>query len=254
MATLASGIRSEIERERSFFLKLALAMAFVLVAGFSFNVAAGRSTFAAPLLLHVHALVFFGWLVLFVTQSFLAASGSVRLHRRLGVLALLWVPVMVVLGLAVTRHSVRAIGGPPFFDTNEFLFGNSIGLLAFALTVGAALVMRARPDWHRRLMCGAMAGLTGPGFGRLLPMPFLIPWGWWVAAVVAPMMFILVGMVWDWRRKGRIHAAWLWGAGILIGSQLMADAIAYSPMGLAITRDMVAGTPGAMRDMRAFFP
>ena len=254
MATIASGTRSEIDRERSFFLKMALAMAFVIVAGFSFNLVTGRSTFAAPVLLHVHAFVFFGWVVLYVTQAFLVAGGSVHLHRRLGVLALLWVPIMVVLGLAVTRHSLRAIGGPPFFDMNEFLFGNSLGLFAFAITVGAALMLRGRPDWHRRLMCCAMASLTGPGFGRLLPMPFLIPWGWWISAVAMPMIFILIGMVRDQRGYRRVHPAWLWGAGVLIASQILADAIAYSPLGLQMTRDLVAGTPGALRGMQAFFP
>jgi hypothetical protein len=254
MATAAYGTKSEINLERAFFLKMAIAMALVIVAGFSLNLALGRSSFGAPLLVHIHAVTFFGWVVLYVTQSFLVVGGSVALHRRLGVLALLWVPAMVVLGTVMTFHSLRAIGGPPFFDMNEFLFGNIIGIALFGVLAVMAIAMRAQSDWHRRLMFCAMALLTGPGFGRLLPMPFLIPWGWWISAVGMPMIFIAIGMLRDQRRRGRIHPAWPWSVGLLIGSQLLADVAAYSPIGIEITRNVVAGTPGAVRDMRAFFP
>lgn len=254
MATIAPGTKSEVSLERGFFLKMAFAMTFVLVAGFSFNVAAGRSTFDAPLLIHAHAFTFFGWVVLYVTQAILVTGGSVQLHQRLGIAALLLVPLMVVLGIVTTVYVLQAKGGPPFFDMNEFLFANSLGILAFAVIVLLALRMRTRSDWHKRLMFCAMASLTGPGLGRLLPMPFLIPWGWWIASVALPMTFVLIGILRDARRRGRIHSAWFLGAGIFIASQLLASVIAYSPMGIEYTRDLVAGTAGAQRQMEAFFP
>jgi hypothetical protein len=254
VATIASSSRSLLERERLFFFKMAIAMALVIVAGFSFNLAAGRSTFAAPPIFHIHAFVFFGWVLLYVAQNALVVTGSIGLHRTLGWLALAWLPAMLGLGVALTLHSVRTTGGPPFFDLNEFLFGNSLGLVAFVGTALAAIILRKRSDWHRRLMCCAMASMTGPGFGRLLPMPFLIPWGWWIASVGVPMIFAVIGIMADKRRRGRVHPAWLWGAGALIASQLLADAIAYSPVGYALTERVVAGTPGADRDMRAHFP
>jgi len=254
MATIASGQRPALERERGFFLYMALAMAGVIVAGFSVNLAMGRSSFSVPLLFHVHAFVFFGWVALYVAQNLLVVTGSVALHRRLGWLALLFLPLMVGLGTALTVHSLRASGGPPFFDANEFLFGNILGIVAFAGIATAAIMLRRRSDWHRRLMCCAMATLTGPGFGRLLPMPLLIPWVWWIAAVVTPGLFMLIGIIADRRRTGRVHGAWLWGFAALAGSQLLADAIAYSPAGLEIVRGVMAGTPGAAAEMRAHFP
>ncbi len=254
MATIASGGRSVLQRERIFFLKMAIAMAAVIVAGFSFNLVAGRSTFAVPLIFHVHAFVFFGWLVLYVMQNALVASGSIGLHRRLGFLALAWIPAMVGLGIAMTVHSLRFTGGPFFFDQNEFLFGNTLGIIVFAVIAFWAIWLRQRADWHRRLMCCAMAALTGPGFGRLLPMPFLIPWGWWIASVGVPLIFVVIGIVADKRRIGRVHVAWFLGAGALIASQLLADAIAYSPIGYEMTRNVIAGTPGADRGMPAYLP
>jgi hypothetical protein len=254
MATISALMPSELKRERLFFFYMALAMAAVIVAGFSFNLAVGRSSFAVPILVHVHAFVFFGWVVLYLLQTALVTTGAVVTHRSLGWLALLWIPVMLVLGVAMTLHSVQTMGGPPFFDINEFLFGNIVGIGAFAVVALGGIAMRQRTDWHRRLMCCAMISLTGPGFGRLLPMPFLIPWAWWVAAVGIPLIFALVGVIRDRRRRGNVHPAWWWGIGALIGSQLLADAIAYSPLGYSITQSVIEGTPGAARDMKAFFP
>jgi hypothetical protein len=254
MATTAQPTKSLIERERAFFFYMSIAMALVIVAGFAFNLAAGRSSFSVPIIFHIHAFVFFGWVVLYVLQNGLVATGNVTLHRQLGLLSLAWIPAMTVMGFLMTRQSLQAGGGPPFFDQNEFMFGNSLGILAFAATALAGIAMRRRTDWHRRLMFCAMASITGPGFGRLLPMPFLIPWGWWIVSVAIPLIFPLIGMVADRRRRGRVHQAWLWGIGALVGSQLLADAIAYSPFGILFTQSVVAGTPGAARTMKAHFP
>lgn len=254
MATAAQPTKSLIERERAFFFYMAIAMAIVIVAGFAFNLAAGRSSFAVPIIVHIHAFVFFGWVMLYLIQNGLVATGSVALHRRLGWLALAWIPVMVGLGFMMTLESIRSKGGPPFFDINEFLFGNTLGVGAFAVVALAGIAMRGRTDWHRRLMCCAMISLTGPGFGRLLPMPFLIPWGWWIASVAFPLIFAVVGIAFDRRRRGRIHPAWWWGIGALVGSQVIADGAAYSPAGLSITHYVIDGTPAAARDMKAHFP
>lgn len=241
-----------VSRERKFFFVMACVMGLVIVAGFSSNLLLGRSSFSVPLIHHAHAFVFFGWVILYVLQNGLVAAGNVALHRRLGVLALAWLPAMVALGIAMTVLSVRK-GAPFFFDVHEFLIGNVLGILTFAILAGAAIAMRARADWHRRLMFCSMAILTGPGLGRLLPMPLFIPWAWW-AAIVVSLVFPLVGMAADRRRTGRVHRAWYWGLGAIVGSLLLGDLIAYSTIGTEATRVIVAGTPGADRPFNAFLP
>jgi hypothetical protein len=254
MATRVSTVTSVFEREHRFFFVSACLMALVLVAGFSTSILFHRSSFDSPILFHVHAVTFFGWVVLYLLQSGLAATGSIALHKRLGWLALAWAPAMVVLGTAITVFVLRADGGPFFFAKNEFLFGNPFGILAFAGTVFWAISLRRRTDWHSRLMLCAMASLTGPGFGRLLPMPLLMPFAWWIAAVVFPMLFILAGMIRDRRRTGRVHPAYQWGLALLIGAQVVGQAIAFSPVGYAVTDAITAGAPGAARTMQAAWP
>lgn len=252
MATLAHDARPA-PGEPQFFFKMACAQAAVLVAGFSLHLVAGRSSFAVPLIYHVHAFVFFGWTALFVAQTGLMASGNAALHRRLGWLAALWVPLMVVVGVLMTVASLRRTGGPFFFDANEFLISNPLGLIAFAALVGAAIVMRRRSDWHRRLMIGAMASIMGPGFGRLIPSPFLVPWSWEITNAMA-VIFFAVGMLRDRRVLGRVHPAWYWGLAAAIGWVALGQVLAYSDWGIALTRQVMAGYPGAARPMEAYLP
>lgn len=255
MATLADDPgrrRRSVDQDHRFFLISAIIMAFVLVLGFSTQLMLGRSSFSVPLLYHVHAFVFFGWVVLYVAQTALVAAGSVRLHRTLGWLAVGWIPAMLFVGTSMTIVSARR-GAPFFFDVNEFLFGNPAQLLGFATLAVAAIVMRRRTAWHRRLMSCGMALLTGPGFGRLLPMPLLIPWAWWISFLVT-QLFPVAGMIADRRRSGRIHPAWYYGLAAAFFTQLIGDAIAYSPAGRAIAESVIAGTPGAARPKAAHFP
>lgn len=252
MATLADP-DGQLRSERRFFFTLACAIAAVLVAGFSFQLGAGRSSFAVPLIYHVHAFVFFGWLVLFLIQSWLVDRGQVAQHRQLGRLAAIWIPAMVVIGTMLTVTTMRRTGGPFFFDANEFMIGNPVGLLAFALLVGAAVRLRQRSDWHRRLMLCALASISGPGFGRLLPMPLLIPWGWEISNTIG-LVFVAAGMIRDRRHLGTVHPAWLVGIAAVLGWIALGEVLAYSDWGTALTRQVMAGYPGAARPMQAYLP
>lgn len=252
MATLAESVAPARSEER-FFFRLAGAITLVLVAGFSMQLALGRSSFAVPLAYHVHAVVFFGWLALFLTQSGLAASGNLALHRRLGWLSAVWVPVMVAAAITVTVTSLRRTGGPFFFDANEFLLGNLVGALTFAALVFTAVRMRRRSDWHRRLMIGAMAAITGPGWGRLLPTPLLIPYAWEVTNSIG-MIFIAVGMIRDKRANGRVHPAWWVALAAGLGWIALGELIAYTPWAVEFTRSVMEGHPGAARPMEAYLP
>lgn len=247
-----TGIPAEGTEER-FFFKMACAIALVLVAGFSVQLAMGRSSFAVPLVYHLHAFAFFGWVVLFVMQSGLIAADNVALHRRLGKLSAIWIPAMVVLGLTITVVSMRRTGGPFFFGASEFLIGNPTGLLAFAGTVTAAVALRKQTDWHRRLMLCAMAAITGPGFGRLLPMPLMIPYAWEISNTVGSL-FILAGMIRDKRHNGMVHPAWLVGLAVMFGWIALGEVIAQTDWAMGLTRQVMEGYPGAVRPMEPYLP
>lgn len=255
MATLAGGAgpASAERSERRFFLIMAIAMAATIVGGFSLNLAAGRSSFAVPTAYHVHAAVFMGWVALWLAQAFTIARGQRALHIRLGKLAYIWIPAMVVMGTIIMVVVARRTGGPFFFQVDEFLISNVVLLYTFGGLALWSLRIRRHTGWHRRLMLVAMAILTGPGVGRLLPMPLMIPHAWTISSAVT-LIFPVIGMIADKRRYGRVHPAYLWGTGIYIAAFAASTLFAATSAGHAITDAVIDGTPGAERPREAFLP
>ncbi|MCC5872349.1 MAG: hypothetical protein JJU22_08150 [Gammaproteobacteria bacterium] len=228
--------------ERRFIRNLATCMAVVLVAGFIVQLLLGRSSFDAPLIVHAHAVVFMGWVGIVLTQVWLAGAGNIAVHKQVGKLAGVWTLGLLVFGTWVTVAAVQTGRTPFFFQPQHFLVANPVTLYAAVGLLVAAYAMRKRTDWHARLQIGSFALLMGPGFGRLLPMPFLTPYAFEIA-VVAALIFPAIGMLYDCRAHGRPHPAWIWGIGVLIGVTLLARVIGFSPIGEAIYDAVVAGTP-----------
>jgi len=245
MAAIAESLPQVPGRDdRGFFLGGAIAMAATIAAGFVLNLVMGRSSFGAPLIIHAHALTFMGWVVIFLTQNILVAGGNIVLHRRLGWLAAGWVVLMLVMGCAVTAFDIRAGRVPFFFKPLQFLVFDPLSLIAFASLTYAAIALRRRTDWHRRLHFSGMAILVGPGVGRILPMPLLAPWAWEVSFAVC-LLFPLAGIVADLRRSGRAHPAWFVGLAVTFGLLVGTEAITYSPVGGALYKAVAAGSAGA---------
>ena len=245
MATLAFDRPREAPAlDHRFAATMAMVMAAVVVAGFSTQYLMGRSTFASPLRVHVHAVAFMGWVALFVAQSWLATRGPLAWHRKLGWVAVGWMIVMIAAALAVMVAVVRNGTTPFFFQPQHFLIANPLSLLGFVGLTVAAVIMRKRTDWHARLHICGMTMIMGPAFGRLLPMPLLIPYAF-EAAGFAAGMFLIAGMVRDRRRLGAVHLAWWWGLATLAVLILAPNVLAPSPFGDWLYATTVAGSPGA---------
>ncbi len=198
----------------------------------------------SPPVVHLHAIIFMGWVLLYLLQNISATTRRMALHRRLGWVAPFWMVAMLILGVWVTVAMARRGQVPFFFQPLHFLVFDPVALVTFAGLTAAAIAMRRRTDWHRRLHFCGMCMLLGPGFGRLLPMPLLQPWAW-EATFAATMIFPIIGVTYDVRRHGYAHPAWRWGIATMVGSMLLVETITYSPLGLALYRAATAGAPRA---------
>src|SRR5262245_58672708 len=97
--------------ERRFFAWMALASVAVVFAGFATSYYLWPLTRAThypagqpisqslPLVVHIHALAFSGWVGLLGVQAALVSQGRVAAHRRVGGLAGGLLPIMVATGL-----------------------------------------------------------------------------------------------------------------------------------------------------------
>lgn len=230
--------------DERFFLRGAIVMTITIVSAFAFQYLMGRSTFAAPLRVHLHAWVFMGWVGIYLLQNIFVATSRMHLHRRLGWIAAGWLVPMIVMGFVVTIAVVRRGYVPFFFRPAQFLIFDPVTVLTFAGLTIAAIAMRRRTEWHRRLHFCAMSMLLVPAFGRLLPLPLLQPFAW-EAAFAAAMLFPIAGAYADVRRNDHVHPAWWRGMAVMILSLLLAEGLTYSPFGPAAYAAVTAGSPGA---------
>jgi len=234
MATLNAAPAS-YRADQGFFVRLAWILAAVIVIGFAQNAALGRVDIPAiPPWVHLHGVLMLCWLGLLVTQSRLAASGSLALHRRLG-----WAGAFLVCGIVGVAcftgvMSLALHRFPPFFTPSYFLALTMVDTLAFGGLVFAGISNRRDTDTHRRLMLGGTIVILEPAFGRLLPAPLLGgEMTEWITMVIQ-LGFVAAIAVHDRRQSGRVHPATL-SVGLVVAlAHVVVTLAARSPTVIAL--------------------
>jgi hypothetical protein len=232
--------------DEKFFIATAAVMGVVVVTGFLNLWLQGVTSFAAPWPVHLHAVMFMGWVGFFLIQVWLATRGPLTLHRKLGYVAVVYAPLIVVAGTATIVRVLRLGTVPPMWTPAYFFVMNMTALVGFAVLTVAALRLRRRTDWHRRLMICGMAALLITPVNRLMPVPVLFAVMSAASALVI-LLFPIAGMIADHRRSGRAHPAWLWGFGVLILTGAANEILGRSEVAAAATEAVTAGSAGAQR-------
>ena len=81
---------------------------------------------------HIHALLFMGWVAIYLAQSGLVAAGNLNLHKKLGWVAAGWMAAMVLSGFVVTVTMVRNGTVPFFIQPLHYLVYNPVAVCTFA--------------------------------------------------------------------------------------------------------------------------
>lgn len=199
--------------QRWFWLASALFAALVVFVGFSPTFYL-RNLFGTPQLSTlklVHGTVFSAWVVLFVVQTWLVATNRRDAHRVLGAFGALLLVAMCVVGYRMAIESGRSgfTPDPAKVSALSFMAVPLFDLAVFALLALAALLLRARSDWHKRLMLVATLSLLPPAIARVAlqfpPLPVLpIAFGGTALVIVAA-----IGL--DRVTLHRLHPATLYG-------------------------------------------
>jgi hypothetical protein len=186
-----------------------------------------------PLIVHFHAVVFVGYLVVFTVQVVLIRNGRPDIHRRLGAAAAILAGGMLVLGpltaIQVDAHRYATDGTTP-----EFLSVQLTDILAFGTFAGAGLLLRGAPSAHKRLMMLALFYISDAGFARFLntPASAALGEGFWGDAV--GLYFgsdcLMLGLgAYDLATRRSLHPAYIVGVIWTITLQLIARAGLHSP-------------------------
>jgi hypothetical protein len=207
-------------RDRRLYIWAAALIPLIVLAGFarSYYLKGFFGTPVLPsLLVQVHGLVMTSWVVLFVTQVSLVATGRTKTHQRLGVLGAILAALIVIVGVltAIAGAARGATPGPPAL---QFLVVPLVDMLAFAVLVGTALSLRrSRLDFHKRLMLLAAVNLLAPAIARI-PLHF-IETGGALAFFGLTDLCLLACVAFDTIKNRRLHPVFLWGPLLIIASQ-----------------------------------
>jgi hypothetical protein len=120
-----------------------------------------------PLIVHIHAVAFVGWLMLLTAQALLICFNRRRMHRTLGVAGVALAAGMIILGPVTALHVDSLQLGTPESDV-PFLSTQLSDIIAFAGLVTAAIALRNVPASHKRLILLATLYITDAGFGRIM--------------------------------------------------------------------------------------
>ena len=193
--------------------------------------------------LAIHGALFFGWTLFVIYQAWLVESGHVARHRDVGLIGVSLATAMMIFGvLAAINSAKRAAAMHYAAAANPSWSCRWRRSFLFTVLVIAAIFNIRRSEWHKRLMLSATAVLLDAAIAR----PFIVylvmgghppPFGGTVGLAgfhippppvlgvlppaLAALLFIVVGMVRDWRTLGKVHPAYLWAGGFALAVQLL---------------------------------
>lgn len=234
------------------YLGLALAMSVTAYWGFAYTyfmpVFAGTYPAEVPGVVHVHGWSFFLWFLLLPIQAALVATGRRRTHMALGAASIALAAVMVLTGILVA--SVRIDQGLSSSDPDELttfwkVFGQLImyNMVLFVAFYGTAIMRRAEPELHKRMMVLASASVLPAAIFRILVGLGGFYWletpGWVMpACMFLPSAFIVPAMVYDKIARGVVHGAYKFGLAALLLLYGFGLVVAGTPVGDAVSRVM----------------
>jgi hypothetical protein len=181
---------------------------------------------AYPLIVHVHAIAFVGWLLLFTVQVALVRSRRVVLHRRLGYGMIALAIAMMLLGPITAIIVDRAQLGNPAADPT-FIYIQLSDMLGFGGLVAAGVMLRRRAPDHKRLMILSLLALSDAGFARWLfvPISHVITNPFWLNLIGGyggnDVGIIALGL-YDLATRRRLNRAYVSGLSYIAALQVIA--------------------------------
>jgi hypothetical protein len=214
---MARGLAAPVER---WFFWLS-AVAFIAIVGYGFSFTVGNNLLhpssPRPRILYLHAALFVSWLLLFLAQATLIRTHQVRLHRRIGLYGIALGIVLPIVGVWTALAMARWRLQHGSSDADAFVVVPLSDIAVFSACFAAAVLLRRRPDYHRRLMFCATAALTGAGFGRFPAS--IVPDNWFYGGVD---LLLLLAIARDLLVMRRVHAVYLIVLPVAVALQLSA--------------------------------
>ena len=222
--------------DRNFFAAIVAAIWAGVVLGFGTDtirhINSGEAPY--PLIVHVHAIAYVGWLVLLATQVLLIRNKRQDLHRKLGVLMIGLAVFMVIIGPVATFVADAAQFGKPGSNPPAFLAIPLCSVTAFAIMVGAAVLLRKDSSAHKRLIILGTLMISNAGFARL-ERPYVnavlgqTHLSFYFGLTLISDILILVMAGYDLYTRRKLHPAFVAGVALTGLTQALVVNLFFSP-------------------------
>ncbi len=220
--------------DRNFFLSYVVLLWLGILNGFVPEIAAhiAKHKPPFPLIIHVHGVVFVGWLAVLTAQVLLIRRKRADLHRKLGAVAMWLAALMVIVGPATAFYMQRYHWGTPESDP-PFLAIQLSDIIAFAGLASAAFVLRNDSPAHKRLILLATLYISDAGFARVFGdgIHSLLGDGFWpfIAEAYLANDILMLGIGgYDLATRKRLHPAYVAGLSWSFFWQLSASVLYHS--------------------------
>ena len=175
----------------------------------------------------------------------LVRTRRVKVHRRLGLAAVILLPLMLVVGPATAILQA----------TNPYMPDRWIAWLSVELTnvvgsaalIAAGLVLRNGAASHKRLMLMGTIAMTEPGFSRIWEATLSAWWGegylpFYFSTYIGTVLLVIAVGAYDYATRRRLHPAYLGAAVWIFANEALATWLFYQPFWLAWARQVTGHT------------
>jgi hypothetical protein len=149
-----------------------------------------------PWIYHVHGVLAMAWVLMLIAQSYLIRAKKYDLHRLIGKLSYLIMPLFLLsLFFAAKESYLKNIKTQPQTDALAHLtFGGTIDIFLLGLIYTLAIIYKKNVVYHLRFMASTGLIIMTPSLGRFVVVFLNIPFPF----ALIPMMFCTlgVGIVW----------------------------------------------------------
>jgi hypothetical protein len=195
----------------------------------------------APIV-HLHAIAYTGWLVLLAVQVLLVRTRRLRVHKKLGWMAVVLIPAMLVLG-PLTAYA--GVAGNPWMPDKwiAWLSVNYTNAIGSVVLLAAGFLMRRDPAAHKRLMVMGMFAVAEPGFSRIWrvvgePRVGDGYIGFYISTYIGAFILVIAVGVYDLVTRRRLHPAYVAAALWIFFNEALADWLFHQPFWLAAMKQM----------------
>lgn len=170
-----------------------------------------------PEVIHIHALVFVGWFLLYIYQSILIFNKKIRTHNKMGRYGMFLGAAVFLTGVLVVflqKYAFISIGEMTVIEGTFGAIGVWMQMINFALFLYLGYRNRRKPKYHKRYMLFATIAIIPAALFRLYSVPFFFYLlGYW-SLLVFTIFIIGIVIAHDLYTLRRIHRATLLGTGL----------------------------------------